>query len=193
MLSPFIIAFVRSSLADYSFLNSEFQTVTAGKFKRTLTPTKKVTKEDKEKQKEDLEDILSLFKDFVKENRPSLDIDAVATGETWFGNDALDKGLCDEIKTVDDVLVEYVDSGFNVFEVRYSPPVNSPSLGSLLPIGKAGETNQGSMKGVLRWLVKAINEIIVEEIGTGLGGETVKDRYLMRDPVGTKENFRIQK
>jgi len=45
----------------------EFQTVTAGKYKRTLTPTKKVTKEDLAKSKEDIEDILSLFKEFVKE------------------------------------------------------------------------------------------------------------------------------
>lgn len=117
----------------------------------------------------------------------------MATGETWFGNDALDKGLCDEIKTVDDVLLEYVSSGFNVFEVRYSPPVNSPSLGSLLPVGQAGKRDQGLMKGILRWVIKAINEIIVEEIDTGLGTGTVKDGYLMKDPAGTKENIRIQK
>merc|ERR1712241_573442 len=60
----------------------EFQTVTAGKYKRTLTPTKKVTKEDVAKQKEDLEEVLVLFKSFVKKNRPSLDIESVATGET---------------------------------------------------------------------------------------------------------------
>ena len=35
----------------------------------------------------------------MKENRPSLDIDKVATGETWFGQDALDRNLCDEIRT----------------------------------------------------------------------------------------------
>lgn len=58
----------------------EFQTVTAGKYKRTITPTKKVTKEDFDKTKEDVEGILTLFKQFVHQNRPSLDIDEVATG-----------------------------------------------------------------------------------------------------------------
>merc|ERR1712127_536119 len=77
----------------------EFQTITAGKYKRTITPTKKTTAEDLKKSKEDIEDILSLFKVFVKENRPSLDIDKVATRETWFGQDVLDRNLCDEIRT----------------------------------------------------------------------------------------------
>ena len=58
----------------------EFQTVTAGKYKRTITPTKRVTKEDFDKTKEDVEGILTLFKQFVHQNRPSLDIDDVATG-----------------------------------------------------------------------------------------------------------------
>lgn len=62
--------------------------------KRTLTPTKKVTKDDIAKTKADLEDVLVLFRGFVAENRPSLDIDKVATGETWFGEDALKMGLC---------------------------------------------------------------------------------------------------
>ena len=65
--------------------------MTAGKFKRTLTPTKKVTKEDLAKSKKDIEDVLILFKDFVAENRPALDIENVATGETWFGKDALSR------------------------------------------------------------------------------------------------------
>jgi len=40
--------------------------VTAGKYKRTLTPTKQVTQEDLEKSKEDIEEILTLFKEFVQ-------------------------------------------------------------------------------------------------------------------------------
>lgn len=59
----------------------EFLTVTAGKYKRKLTPTKKPTKEDLEASQADVADILTLFKGFVGANRPSLDIDAVATGQ----------------------------------------------------------------------------------------------------------------
>jgi serine protease SohB len=62
--------------------------------KRTLTPTKKVTKEDYQKSKQDIEEVFGLFRDFVKENRPKLDIDEVATGETWFGTAALERKLC---------------------------------------------------------------------------------------------------
>jgi len=56
--------------------------------------------------KEDVEGILTLFKAYVAKNRPSLDIDKVATGETWFGDDAVELGLCDELKTKDDVFIE---------------------------------------------------------------------------------------
>ena len=94
---------------------SEFQTVTAGEFKRTLTPTKKVTKEDFNKAKEDVEMILKQFSAFVAKNRPDLDIKSVATGETWFGEAALERGLCDEIRPVDDVLLRYVDEGYQVY------------------------------------------------------------------------------
>ena len=39
-----------------------FSTVTAGKCKRTLTPTKKMDPQDERKLKEDIEQILTLFK-----------------------------------------------------------------------------------------------------------------------------------
>jgi serine protease SohB len=53
-----------------------------------------VTKEDFQKSKEDIEGVFNLFRDFVQENRPQLDIEKVATGETWFGTAALERGLC---------------------------------------------------------------------------------------------------
>ena len=82
----------------------EFQTVNVGKYKRTIIPTKKVTKEDLDKSQEDVEAILKLFSGFVASNRPILDIENVATGNTWFDQDALDRNLCDKIKTTDEVL-----------------------------------------------------------------------------------------
>jgi ClpP class serine protease len=62
--------------------------------KRTLTPFKKVTSEDLQKSKQDIEDVFNLFRDFVAQNRPQLNIDKVATGETWFGTSALELNLC---------------------------------------------------------------------------------------------------
>jgi len=66
-----------------------------------VTPTKKVTKEDIKKSTEDITEIFNLFKGFVKSQRPQLDIENVATGETWFGEDAMERGLCDELGTSD--------------------------------------------------------------------------------------------
>ena len=106
----------------------EFQTVTAGKFKRTLTPTKKVNKEDLEKSKKDIEAVLVLFKGFVEKNRPSLDIDNVATGETWFGNDALQRNLVDKLKTSDDVLLDLLGAGAEIFSIQLKQPSKAQSL-----------------------------------------------------------------
>ena len=72
-----------------------------------LTPTKEITKEDLKKPEEDIGEIFELFRGWVAQNRPQLDIDAVATGETWFGPAALEMGLCDEIRTVDDLLTGF--------------------------------------------------------------------------------------
>jgi ClpP class serine protease len=78
------IGVVTSAPNVYERLQREgvnYQIITAGKYKRTLTPTSPVTEEDVAKTKEDLEAIYTLFKDFVGRHRPSLDIASVATGE----------------------------------------------------------------------------------------------------------------
>lgn len=54
---------------------------TAGQFKRTLTLFGENTEQGREKFREDLNETHELFKRFVHEQRPSLDIDSVATGE----------------------------------------------------------------------------------------------------------------
>jgi len=193
----------------------EFQTVTAGKFKRTLTPTKKITQEDIDKQKKDLEGILRLFKAFVKKNRPSLDIDDVATGETWFGEDAMAKGLCDEIKTVDDILSEYVDIGHNVYDVKYNPTpeLNVGALSGLLPgsstagqrqrVGSGasvGGSGGGVVRALTRLLLDNIIPVVREEIMAELDGQNsykagtnddVRNRYMIRDPNDEKDTIRI--
>jgi signal peptide peptidase SppA len=159
----------------------EFQTVTAGKYKRTLTPTKKVTKEDFDKTKSDVENVLVLFRDFVAQNRPQLDMDQVATGETWFGKDALERKLCDEIKPVDDVIGEYVDAGFDVFEVEYAPPEEKSPLSQLfLPTGlspsSSSRLSSSSDAGGSGWLRKGVRWLartVVAEIQSELGGLSV--------------------
>lgn len=82
----------------------EFEQVTAGKYKRTVTMFGKNTDEDRAKLKEELEDVHTLFKDAVNKYRPDLDLEKVATGEHWYGTRALELGLADEIRTSDEVL-----------------------------------------------------------------------------------------
>ena len=82
----------------------DFEQITAGKHKRTVTMFGKNTDEDRAKLKEELEEVHALFKDAVIRYRPSLDLDKVATGEHWYGPRALELGLADEILTSDELL-----------------------------------------------------------------------------------------
>jgi len=89
--------------------NVDFEVLTAGEHKRTMTIFGENTDKGRQKFLEDLEDTHDLFKDYVSERRPGLDIAAVATGDIWFGRRALDVNLIDEIKTSDEYLIEACD------------------------------------------------------------------------------------
>lgn len=84
----------------------DFEQVTAGEYKRTVTMFGKNTNEDRAKLKEELEDVHTLFKAAVARYRPDLDLDKVATGEHWYGTRALDLGLADELRTSDELLTD---------------------------------------------------------------------------------------
>ena len=96
----------------------DFDVYTAGEFKRTVTMFGENTDKGKEKFIEELEDVHTLFKEFVHENRPALDLDKVATGEAWYGKRAMELQLCDEIKTSDEYIVDRCND-CDVFHVRY--------------------------------------------------------------------------
>jgi serine protease SohB len=86
----------------------DFEQVTAGKYKRTVTMFGENTDEDRAKLKEELEDVHTLFKSAVSQYRSDLDLEKVATGEHWYGTRALQLGLADEIKTSDEVITGLV-------------------------------------------------------------------------------------
>jgi serine protease SohB len=96
----------------------EFEQVTAGKYKRTVTMFGENTDEDRAKLKEELEDVHELFKSAVSKYRPELDLEKVATGEHWYGTRALELGLADDIKTSDELFVELV-ADRELYEVAY--------------------------------------------------------------------------
>lgn len=91
---------------------------TAGQHKRTLTMFGENTDGAREKFLEELEDTHLLFKSFVAEHRPQVDIAGVATGEVWFGERALNLQLIDELKTSDSYIAEAIDTS-DVYEVKY--------------------------------------------------------------------------
>lgn len=108
----------------------EYDQFTAGEFKRTVTMFGENTKEAKEKFKEEIEDIHVLFKDFIVQNRPDVDIASVSTGESWPGTRALERKLVDELKTSDDYLLESSKEA-DIYEIKY---VSRKSLGEKLGI-----------------------------------------------------------
>ena len=96
----------------------DFEQITAGEYKRTVSVFGKNTSEGRKKLKEDLEGIHQQFKDFVQENRPQLDINQIATGEHWLAHKAFELRMVDALKTSDDYILEQLDKA-NVFEVKY--------------------------------------------------------------------------
>jgi serine protease SohB len=84
----------------------DFEQLTAGRYKRTLTLFGKNTDEGREKLRQELEEVHELFKAQIREHRPQVDVDQIATGEHWYGVRALDLKLVDELRTSDDLLVE---------------------------------------------------------------------------------------
>ncbi|QDF74931.1 MULTISPECIES: protease SohB [Shewanella] len=84
----------------------DYEQHTAGDFKRTLTLFGENTDEGREKFQQELEETHVLFKAFISKYRPELDIAKVATGEHWYGQQALDLGLIDALSTSDDVVMK---------------------------------------------------------------------------------------
>lgn len=96
----------------------DFEVLTAGEYKRTLTIFGENTEKGREKFLEELEDVHTLFKEFVVANRPVVDTEVVGTGEAWYGRRALEHKLVDELKTSDEYLYEKCQA-CDVFHVKY--------------------------------------------------------------------------
>ncbi len=124
--------------------NIDFELLTAGKFKRTLTLFGENTDEGRQKFIEDIEKIHDQFKHYVDSHRPKLDIETVATGETWSGDEALQLALIDEICTSDEYLMRACDNA-DVFEVKYKQKKNLAEK-----IGMAAQTSIDNI--AFRWL-----------------------------------------
>ena len=83
----------------------DFELLKGGEYKRKLTVFGENSDADRARMQQEIDDTHALFKNFVSEHRPQLDMGAVATGEHWYGRQALELVLCDELRTSDDYLL----------------------------------------------------------------------------------------
>ena len=97
----------------------DFELHTAGEYKRTLTLFGENTEAGREKLREQIEETHRLFKDYIAEYRPGLDLGRVATGEYWHGRQALDLGLVDAIQTSDDYLLD-LQAGAELLHLKFT-------------------------------------------------------------------------
>jgi serine protease SohB len=97
----------------------DYEQFTAGEFKRTVTMFGENTEEARVKFRKEVEDIHLLFKDFITQHRPQVDIVKVSTGEHWPGIRALENQLVDELKTSDDYLLENSKNA-DLFEIKFT-------------------------------------------------------------------------
>lgn len=95
----------------------DYEEITAGEFKRTISLLGEITHKGRQKFVEQIEDTHRLFKEFVSQQRPKLNLEEVATGEYWFGRRALDLGLVDKLISSDDYLFDRRDKT-EILEVR---------------------------------------------------------------------------
>jgi serine protease SohB len=99
----------------------DFEQLTSGRFKRTLTLFGENTDEGREKAREEIVEVHELFKRRVKELRPSVDLEQVATGEHWYGTRALELNLIDEIGTSDDFILGAAETA-DLYRIGFKRP-----------------------------------------------------------------------
>ncbi len=96
----------------------EYEDITAGEFKRTVSVLGEITPAGREHFRGKLDAIHAAFKAHVAERRPKADIASVATGDYWLASDALALGLVDEIAAGDELLFRARDAA-RLYEVKW--------------------------------------------------------------------------
>lgn len=103
----------------------DFEMITSGEFKRTLTIFGENTDKGRDKFQQEVDSTHGLFKEFVQTHRQDIELEKVATGEYWFATDALNLGLVDELSTSDDYILSLLES-HQIYSVRYTSKKSLP-------------------------------------------------------------------
>lgn len=96
----------------------DYDIYTAGEHKAPISLMGKITDKGKQKLNQELEETHELFKQFITSNRAQVPIEKVATGEVWYGQQAIDQQLVDAIETFDDYLLNMRHS-HDIFQISY--------------------------------------------------------------------------
>ena len=96
----------------------DYEDITAGEYKRTVSVLGEITPAGREHFRGKLDAIHAAFKAHVAERRPTVDIARVATGDYWLASDALALGLVDEIVAGDELLFRARDVA-RLYEVKW--------------------------------------------------------------------------
>ena len=131
-----------------------FEMFTAGEYKRTVTMFGENDDKDRAKYQEELNRIHELFQAFIQTHRPALDVQKIATGEFWFGTDALALGLIDELKTSDSYLVSLLDNA-DVFVLNSR---TKPTLAEKLGLSE-------QLSATVTNLVESASQSLMQSIG----------------------------
>ena len=113
----------------------DYEMFTAGDYKRTVTVFGENDAEDRAKYQEELEQTHELFKHFVNTYRPALEVAKVATGEHWYGEDALKLNLIDSLQTSDSYILECMENS-DVYALHSR---QKPTLAEKLGLAQAAE------------------------------------------------------
>lgn len=133
--------------------NIDFEMYTAGEYKRTVTMFGENTEEGKAKFEEELQQTHVLFKHFVEKYRPQLNVEKVATGEHWYGQDALDLNLVDKLQTSDEYLLSLLPQhDIYVIQTR-----KKPTLGEKLGL-QAAQIADSLIPAVMNKLVDSLSK-----------------------------------
>ena len=131
----------------------DFELYTAGQFKRTVTMFGENTAEGKAKFEEELQQTHELFKHFVEKYRPQLNVEKVATGEHWYGKDALELNLVDKLQTSD----EYLLSLLAQHDVYVIDTRRKPTLGEKLGL-QAAQMADGLVPAVMNKVMETLSK-----------------------------------
>ena len=129
----------------------DFELYTAGQFKRTVTMFGENTAEGKAKFEEELQQTHELFKHFVEKYRPQLNVEKVATGEHWYGKDALELNLVDKLQTSD----EYLLSLLAQHDVYVIDTRRKPTLGEKLGL-QAAQIADGLVPAIMNKIMETL-------------------------------------